>query len=55
MINKDKEQENISYKKTVLVSLNQIEKVRDAYPNFFMELGNFLKMINFILEKSTKK
>ena len=52
---KDKEQENISYKKTVLVSINQIEKVRDAYPNFFMELGNFLKMINFILEKSTKK
>lgn len=49
------EQTNATDKQTVLIALNQIKKVREAYPNYFMSLNTFLKIINFILAKNAKK
>lgn len=42
-------------KQAVLVAVSQIKKIHEAYPNYFMDLGAFLNIIKFILEKSRKK
>lgn len=39
-------------KQVVLIGLNQIEKIQDAYPNYFVDLTNFVETIKFLLEKS---
>lgn len=38
----------------VLAAVSQIKKIREAYPNYFMDLNNFLGIINFVLEKTKK-
>lgn len=40
---------------TVLVAVNQIRKIREAYPNYFMNLNTFLGIITFVLEKNRKE
>lgn len=52
---KRKEHFNSSTEQTVLVGLNQVKKVRDAYPNYFMNLSNFYSAIMYILAKNKKK
>lgn len=49
------EQRNTVDKQTVLIAVNQIKKIREAYPNYFMNLNAFLNIITFILEKNKKK
>ena len=49
------EQQNTPNRQTVLVAVNQIKKLRDAYPNYFMNLNSFLDIINFIIAKNHKK
>lgn len=48
------EQKNTPGEQSVLIALNQIKKVRDAYPNYFMNLKNFSEMIKFILAKNQR-
>lgn len=52
---KKKEQNSPKVEQTVLIALNQINKVREVYPNYFMNLNNFLSVIDFILAKNKKK
>ena len=52
---KAREQNNPQIEQTVLIALNQINKIRDAYPNYFMNLSNFLSIIDFVLAKNKKK
>ncbi|MBQ3297017.1 RelA/SpoT domain-containing protein [Candidatus Saccharibacteria bacterium] len=52
---KTREQNNPRTEQTVLIALNQINKIREAYPNYFMNLSNFLGIIDFILAKNKKK
>lgn len=52
---KTREQNNPRTEQTVLIALNQINKIREAYPNYFMNLSNFLSIIDFILAKNKKK
>lgn len=52
---KTREQNNPRTEKTVLIALNQINKIREAYPNYFMNLSNFLSIIDFILAKNKKR
>ena len=49
---KRREQGGLSGEQTVLVAINQINKLRDAYPNYFMNLSNFLRIIDFMLAKN---
>ena len=49
------EQQSRPNRQTVLVAVNQIKKLRDAYPNYFMNLSSFLDIITFILAKNNKK
>ena len=49
------EQQNASSRQTVLVAVNQIKKLREAYPNYFMSLSTFLDIITFILAKIVKR
>ena len=49
------EQANAANKQTVMIAVNQIKKIRDAYPNYFMNLSVFLIIINFILANNNKK
>ena len=39
---------------TVLVAVSQIKELRNAYPNYFMDLNAFLSIIKFILDKAIK-
>lgn len=39
----------------VLVSVSDIKKLNDAYPNYFLNLKYFNELIEFLLEKSNKK
>lgn len=39
----------------VLVSVNDLKKIKDAYPNYFMDLSKFIKVIKFTLEKYRKR
>ena len=52
---KTREQNNPQTEQTVLIALNQINKIREAYPNYFMNLSDFLSIINFLLAKNKKK
>lgn len=52
---KTREQNNPQTEQTVLIALNQINKIREAYPNYFMNLSNFLSIIDFVLAKNKKK
>lgn len=52
---KTREQNNPRTEQTVLVALNQIDKLQEAYPNYFMSLSNFLSIINFILAETRKR
>lgn len=52
---KRREQLNFPTEQTVLIALNQVKKVRDAYPNYFMNLSNFRDTIMYILAKNKKK
>ena len=45
---KTREQNNPQTEQTVLIALNQINKIREAYPNYFMNLSNFLSIIDFV-------
>ncbi len=49
------EQQNTPNRQTVLVAVNQVKRLREAYPNYFMSLGAFLDIITFILAKNRKK
>ena len=49
------EQENLAHRQVVLVAVSQIKKIREAYPNYFMDLGKFLGIIDFLLEKNKEK
>lgn len=44
------ERENDNNEQTVLVAVDQIRKVKEAYPNYFMNLDSFLSIIDFLLE-----
>lgn len=50
-----REQNNPRTEQTVLIALSQINKIREAYPNYFMNLSNFLSIIDFILTKNKKR
>ena len=52
---KTREQNDPRTEQTVLIALNQINKIREAYPNYFMNLSNFLEVINHVLAKNKKK
>ena len=45
------EQKKDDNQQTVLVVVNQIKKLREAYPNYFMDLAKFVGAIDYILEK----
>ena len=49
------EQADAINKQTVLIAINQIKKIREAYPNYFMNLSTFLDIITFILANNAKK
>lgn len=49
------EQQNTPNRHTVLVAVNQIKKLHEAYPNYFMNLSAFLDIITFILARNRKK
>ena len=49
---KNRERRNPQNQQTVLIALNQISKIREAYPNYFMNLQAFLKIITLILERN---
>ncbi|MBR3169567.1 RelA/SpoT domain-containing protein [Candidatus Saccharibacteria bacterium] len=49
------EQMSAANKQTVLIAVNQIKKIREAYPNYFMSLSAFLDIITFILANNAKK
>ncbi|MFH1079588.1 MAG: RelA/SpoT domain-containing protein [Pseudomonadota bacterium] len=38
----------------VLVSAGPIDKLRQAYPNFFLDIGEFVRIVNEILESAKK-
>lgn len=52
---KTREQNNPQTEQTVLIALNQINKICEAYPNYFMNLSDFLSIISFVLAKNKKK
>ena len=52
---KTREQNDPQAEQTVLIALNQINKIREAYPNYFMNLSNFLNVIDHVLAKNKKK
>lgn len=52
---KSREQNNAQASQTVLVAVSQINKIRETYPNYYMDLMGFISTINFILEKDNKK
>ena len=52
---KTREQSDPQTEQTVLIALNQINKIREAYPNYFMNLSNFLNVIDIVLAKIKKK
>lgn len=39
----------------VLVSVNDLRKIKDAYPNYFVDLSKFIEVIKFTLEKYKKR
>lgn len=49
------EQHNFGNKQIVLIAVSKIKKIREAYPNYFMDLNTFLNIITFILEKNGEK
>ena len=49
------EQVGTASKQTVLIAVNQIKKIREAYPNYFMSLSAFLDIITFILANNAEK
>ena len=49
------EQKNNPNQQVVLIAVNQIKKIQEAYPNYFMNLSAFLDIITFILVKNDKK
>lgn len=50
-----RERNNTRTSQTVLVAVSQINKIREIYPNYYMDLMGFISTINFILEKANKK
>ena len=49
------EQTNVANKQTVLIAVNQLKKIREAYPNYFMSLNTFLDIVTFILANNAKE
>lgn len=39
----------------VLVAVNDLKRIKDAYPNYFVDLSKFLEVIRFTLEKYKKR
>ena len=49
------EQQGVKDRQVVLIAVNKVQKIREAYPNYFMNLSTFLNIISFILAKSSEK
>lgn len=49
------EQRNTKSKQSVLIAVNQVRKIQEAYPNYFMSLRTFMNVISFILAKNRRK
>ena len=42
------------HNQSVLIAVNKLRSLHDAYPNYFADLNLFLKIIDYILAKSRK-
>ena len=49
------ERQNSNSKFSLLIATNQIKKIQEIYPNYFMNLTNFIDTINYTLAKGAKK
>lgn len=52
---KNRENKNSANEQTVLVAVNQLKRIQETYPNYFMDLGDFLSFILYILERNGKE
>lgn len=50
----ERREHELGDKQTVLIVVNRLKKLRDAYPNYFVDLGTFMNMVSFIVESSEK-
>lgn len=53
-VRKYEEMENSSYSNSILVSVSNLKKMQDAYPNYFMDISRFKQVIKFMLDYREK-